>query len=137
MFHQHMLAATVSPSEKSLPPFPHVTIAECIERLSRYGTYDQDHDVAILKMCADQKKIFTPEDLTVASCSFFATRTCVGFHRSPFSIPDHIMGYVDVIQLRNLGKETKELINKLEAERGWTITRFEDYDKVDTRSETS
>lgn len=134
IFHQHMLTVTVSPSEEFLPPFPPMTIAECIERLSvnELCSHHQAHDVAILKTCADQKKIFTPEDLPVASCSFYAGTGDMLCFGQPVSKPDHIIGYLDVIQLRALGKGMKEWINKLQKECGWGITRFEDYDEEDS-----
>jgi DNA invertase Pin-like site-specific DNA recombinase len=132
-----MLAVTLTPSDDVLPPFPRVTIAECIDRLSRHMSYHQAHDVAILKMCADQKKIFTPEDLPVASCSFFATTTRVIRSNLPFSKPDHILGLVNMVQLRSLDKGQRKRINDLQMEHGWDITRFEEYDEAGSRSEAA
>jgi hypothetical protein len=137
IFHKHMLATILLPSEKSLPPFPSVTIAGCIDRLSVTKSRQQAHDVAILKKCADQNKIFTPEDLPVAACSFFVKKGRMACFARPISKPDRIVGYVDALQLRNLDKATRERINELQRERGWGITRFEDYDEVDSQSEVA
>ena len=136
IFHQHMLAILVSPMEESLPAFPQVTIAECIERLSVKELIidHQAHDVSMLRTYADPENFFTPEDLPVASCSFFAETSNIFCFGQPVSKPDRIVGYLDVIQLRALEKRTKEHINKLQRERGWGITRFEDFDEVDSPS---
>jgi len=133
IFHLHMLAMTVAPFEVSLPPLPRITIAECIARLSIYESYYQAHDIAILKKCADQNKIFEPNDLPAASCSFFAMSNLMCGFGKPLSLPDHIIGFFDVLELRKIDKEQREQINKLQAERGWRITRFEDYDEADSR----
>jgi len=45
--------------------------------------------------------------------------------------PDHIFGGLDLVQLRKIDKETRGSINKVEADRGWRITPFEDYDLAD------
>jgi hypothetical protein len=128
IFHLHMLAVAVAPSEESLPPLPRITIAECIARLSVYTSPYQPHDIAILKNCAEQNKILEPSDLPAASCSFFATTSpSCGFGK-PTALPDHIIGFVDVLELRKIDRRQREQINELQAERGWSITRFEDYD---------
>ena len=51
--------------------------------------------------------------------------------------PDHIIGLLDVLQLRRIDKQKRDHINKLQAERGWNITRFEDYDEADSLSEVA
>lgn len=126
IFHLHMLAVAVSPSEASLPPFPRITIAECIARLPASQRELRWHDVAILKKCADQNKIFSPDDLPVASCSFFATGVYMTGFGELVEKPDHINGFLDLSLLRNLDDGTKKQITKLQVERGWHITRFED-----------
>jgi hypothetical protein len=123
----------VAPLEVSLPPLPRITIAECIARLSIYESYYQAHDIAILKKCANQNKIFEPKDLPATSCSFFAMSSLMCGFGKPLSLPDHIIGFFDVLELRKIDKEQREQINKLQAERGWRITRFEDYDEADSR----
>ena len=134
LFHLHMLAKVLSPSEASLPPFPQITVAECIQRLPISRFDSRRYDVAILKRCADQDKIFTPDDLPASSCSFSAKRvTGPGFDLL-VKTPDHMSGFLDLHQLRDLDKGKKEQINKLQVERGLSITRFEDYNETDSRS---
>jgi hypothetical protein len=134
MLHLHILAVAVAPLEPSLPPFPHLTIAECIARLSIIRHRYQLHDVKILKACADQNKIFTPDDLPAASYSFFAkTFIGKGFGKL-IQKPGHIRGFLDFHLLRGLDKGKKEQINKLQAERGWSVTRFDDCGEEDSQS---
>jgi hypothetical protein len=91
-----------------------------------------------LKKCADQSKKFAPEDLPAASCSFFAKESLnIPFSGKRVQKPDHIVGLLDVLQLRRIDTEKREQINKLQAERGWAITRFEDYDEADSLSEVA
>jgi hypothetical protein len=128
IFHLHVLAVALAPWEESLPPLPQITIAECIARLSVYTSPYQPHDIAILKNCAEQNKILEPSDLPAASCSFFATTSPLCGFGKPTALPDHIIGFVDVLELRKIDRRQREQINELQAERGWSITRFEDYD---------
>lgn len=137
MFHLHMLAVVVSPSEALRPPLPPITIAECIARLSITESDYRSHDVAILRQCPNQDKNFAPEDLPVDSCSFFATDSPVRCIGKRVRKPDHIVGLLDVLQLRRIDTEKREQINKLQAERGWAITRFEDYDEADSLTEVA
>jgi hypothetical protein len=81
-----------------------------------------------LKDCANQNKIFEPKDLPAGSCSFFATTSPFCGFGKPVALPDHIIGFVDVLELRKIDRRQREQINELQAERGWRITRFEDYD---------
>jgi len=138
MFHLTLLAVVVSPSAALRPPFPSITIERCIACLSApYSTY-RSHDAAILKQCVDQSKKFAPEDLPAASCSFFAKESLnIPFSGERVQKPDHIIGLLDVLQLRRIDTEKREQVNKLQAERGWTITRFEDYDEADSLSEVA
>ena len=128
IFHLHMLAVAVAPSEETLPPFPEITVAECIARLSTYESDHQFHDLAILKSSANHSKIFhQPEDLPTPSCSFFAVSGRVCPFGERITLPDHIVDFLDVLQLRTIGKEQRTRINKLQTERGWGVTRFEDH----------
>lgn len=137
MFHLTLLAVVVSPSASLRPPLPPITIARCVACLSATHTEHGSHDTAILKRCADQSKNFAPEDLPAASCSYSAMECAIPCHTERVQKPDHIIGLLDVLQLRRIDKQKREHINKLQAERGWTITRFEDYDEVDSLSEVA
>jgi hypothetical protein len=137
LFHLTLLAVVVSPSAHLRPPFPPITIARCVARLSAAHSEYRSHDTAILKQCADQSKNFAPEDLPAASCSFFAMESAIPCLTERVKKPDHIIGFLDVLQLRRISTQKREQINRLQAERGWPITRFEDYDEVNSLREVA
>ena len=132
VFHLHMLAATMIASWSTVvPAFPSTSITECIAHLSSLNYAQQRHDIAILKRCTDQNKPFEPTDLPAAFCSFYAMRDPMLCFGKRLTNPDHIFGGLDLVQLRKIDKETRGSINKVEADRGWRITPFEDYDLAD------
>ena len=137
IFHLTLLAVVVSPSASLRPPFPTISIARCVACLSATHTELGSYDIAILKQCADQSKNFAPEDLPAASCSFFAMEWDMRCPSKRVEKPDHIIGFLDVLQLRRIDKQKREHINKLQAELGWNITRFEDYDEANSLSEVA
>lgn len=126
VFHLNLLAVVVTSAFS--PPLPSFTIAKCIARLRHaQGNPLERHDAAMLERCPDRNKIFTPDDIPITTSSFHSRKRAVQVGK-PVKSPDHIKGWLDLQQLRNADKVTRERINKLQAERGWRITPFESYD---------
>jgi hypothetical protein len=125
----HLRILAMSASGGSFELSPRNTVAECIATLVRGGSDKyRTHDIAILKRCADDSKIISPQDLPVASCSIHALPPKCISPKDSHKIPDHIVGYLDTKTLRETNKETRETINRLQVERGWHVTQFELYD---------
>jgi len=130
IFHALLLWAVTS--DTSSGTLPDVTIAECIAHLTvPGGDNHQLHDAAILQKCPDHNKKFECKDLPVKSCSVYALPpNCVNIRKVGAGIvtPDNIVGWLDTQMLHDTSHETREEINRKQAERGWEVTRFEDYD---------
>lgn len=125
-FHVRLLLPVTSQSYLGYPPG--MTIANCIAELTLPGSNShQLHDAAILDKLPDHNKLFIPQDLPAASCSVFTLPpNCINLRK--VSLGDNIVGYLDTNMLRETSNEMREKINKLQVERGWQVTRFEDYD---------
>jgi hypothetical protein len=129
-FHVRLLSTVISESYSR--EFPYMTIAECIAELTLPGSDShQLHDAAILQKCPDHTKRFESGDIPVKSCSAYALPpNCVNLRKVDADIktPDNIVGLLDTRMLRDTSHEMREEINRKQTERGWLVTRFEDYD---------
>lgn len=131
ILHLHILALSARTVHSPSPSLPSITISECIDRLTQASSNRfQRHDAAILEKCADHGKYFTPDDLPIASSSFYAMPKTPVAYNDRVEEPDHIVDWLDLQQLRDTDEVTRERINRMQAERGWPITKFQSYDST-------